>query len=56
MLASGGQLEKMELEAIHGALIQTGHNVTAAAEQLGIHRRTLHRKLAQSKPRKEKKK
>ncbi len=56
MLASGGQLEKMELEAIQGALIQTGQNVTAAAERLGIHRRTLHRKLAESKPRKEKKK
>ena len=56
MLTSGGELEKLELEAIHGALIQTGQNVTAAAERLGIHRRTLHRKLAESKPRKEKKK
>ena len=55
MLASGGKLEKLELEAIQGALIQTGQNVTAAAERLGIHRRTLHRKLAESKPRKEKK-
>jgi DNA-binding NtrC family response regulator len=52
MLTSGGKLEQLELEAIHGALIQTGQNVTAAAEQLGIHRRTLHRKLAESKPRK----
>jgi DNA-binding NtrC family response regulator len=56
MLTSGGKLEKLELEAIHGALIQTGQNVTAAAEQLGIHRRTIHRKLAGSKPRKGKKK
>ena len=55
MLASGGKLEKLELEAIQGALIQTGQNVTAAAERLGIHRRTLHRKLAELKPRKEKK-
>ena len=54
--ASGGILEKLKLEAIQGALAQTGQNVTAAAEQLGIHRRTLHRKLAESKPRKEKKK
>ena len=56
MLAPGGELEKLELEAIQVALNQTGQNVTAAAKQLGIHRRTLHRKLADSKPRKEKKK
>lgn len=56
MLASGGKLEKLELEAIQGALIQTGQNVTAAAEHLGIHRRTLHRKLAELKSRKGKKK
>ena len=56
MPTPGGKLEKLELEAIQGALIQTGQNVTAAAEQLGIHRRTLHRKLAGLKPRKEKKK
>jgi DNA-binding NtrC family response regulator len=52
----GGKLEKLELEAIQGALAQTGQNVTAAAEQLGIHRRTLHRKLAESEFRKGKKK
>jgi ActR/RegA family two-component response regulator len=56
MPASGGILEKLKLEAIQGALAQTGQNVTAAAEQLGIHRRTLHRKLAESRPRKKKKK
>ena len=56
MPTPGGKLEKLELEAIQGALIQTGQNVTAAAEQLGIHRRTLHRKLAGLKPRKEKRK
>jgi DNA-binding NtrC family response regulator len=53
--SSVGKLENLELEAIRGALNRTGQNVTAAAEQLGIHRRTLHRKLAESKPRKEKK-
>jgi DNA-binding NtrC family response regulator len=56
MLVSGGKLEELEHEAIQGALIQTGHNVAAAAKQLGIHRRTLYRKLAESKSRKEKKK
>ena len=55
MPSSVGKLENLELEAIQGALNRTGQNVTAAAEQLGIHRRTLHRKLAESKPRKEKK-
>jgi DNA-binding NtrC family response regulator len=56
MLAPGGELEKLELEAIQVALNQTGQNVTAAAKQLGIHRRTLHRKLAELKSRKGKKK
>ena len=55
MPSSGAKLENLKLEAIQGALNRTGQNVTAAAEQLGIHRRTLHRKLAESKPRKEKK-
>ena len=50
----GGKLKNLELKAILGALTQTGQNVTAAAQQLGIHRRTLHRKLAESKPRKAK--
>jgi len=56
ILPSVGKLEKLELEAIQGAMIQTGQNVTAAAEQLGIHRRTLHRKLADLKSRKGKEK
>ena len=55
MPSSGAKLENLKLEAIQGALNRTGQNVTAAAEQLGIHRRTLHRKLAESKSRKEKK-
>jgi len=50
----GGKLKNLERKAILGALTQTGQNVTAAAQQLGIHRRTLHRKLAESKPRKAK--
>jgi DNA-binding NtrC family response regulator len=55
MPSSGAKLENLKLEAIQGALNRTGQNVTAAAEQLGIHRRTLHRMLAESKLRKEKK-
>ena len=50
----GCKLTNLERKAILGALNQTGQNVTAAAQQLGIHRRTLHRKLAESKPRKAK--
>lgn len=50
----GGKLKNLERKAILGALTQTGQNVTAAAQQLGIHRRTLYRKLAESKPRKAK--
>jgi DNA-binding NtrC family response regulator len=55
MASSGAKLENLKLEAIQGALNRTGQNVTAAAEQLGIHRRTLHRMLAESRLRKEKK-
>lgn len=51
-VSGSDQLENLERKAILGALTQTGQNVTAAAQQLGIHRRTLHRKLAESKPRK----
>jgi transcriptional regulator of acetoin/glycerol metabolism len=36
----------MEKAAIQKALTQTGSNITLAAKQLGISRRTLHRKLA----------
>ena len=45
---SGGKLEDLENQAIHRALIQTNQNITEAAKQLGISRRTLHRKLAGS--------
>ena len=41
-----GSLVEMEKAAIQKALTQTGSNITLAAKQLGISRRTLHRKLA----------
>ena len=41
-----GNLVEMEKAAIQKALTQTGSNITLAANQLGISRRTLHRKLA----------
>ena len=41
-----GNLVEMEKAAIQKALTQTGSNITLAAKQLGISRRTLHRKLA----------
>ena len=43
-----GRLEDMANEAIQNALIRSGRNITEAAKQLGISRRTLHRKLAES--------
>ena len=43
-----GKLEDLEREAIRGALVKANHNITEAAKQLGISRRTLHRKLAES--------
>ena len=43
-----GRLEDMENEAIQNALVKSGRNITKAAKQLGISRRTLHRKLAES--------
>ena len=43
-----GRLEDMENEAIQNALVKSGRNITEAAKQLGISRRTLHRKLAES--------
>lgn len=46
---SGEKLEELEHEAIRRALIQTNQNITEAAKQLGISRRTLHRKLAGSR-------
>lgn len=45
----GETLEDLEREAIRRALEGTGHNITEAARELGISRRTLHRKLAESK-------
>ena len=44
-----GKLEDMEKEVIQNTLKRTGHNITEAARQLGISRRTLHRKLADSR-------
>jgi len=46
---TGEKLEELEHEAIRRALIQTNQNITEAAKQLGISRRTLHRKLAGSR-------
>ena len=43
------QLEVLEKQAIESALRKTGDNITEAAKLLGISRRTLHRKLAETK-------
>ncbi|NDC80076.1 MAG: sigma-54-dependent Fis family transcriptional regulator [Verrucomicrobia bacterium] len=43
------RLEDLEKEAILAALESAGQNITEAARQLGISRRTLHRKLAEFK-------
>jgi DNA-binding NtrC family response regulator len=51
-----GRLEDMENEAIQSALARSGYNITEAAKQLGISRRTLHRKLAESHKRDSRKK
>ncbi|HEX5724457.1 MAG TPA: sigma-54 dependent transcriptional regulator [Longimicrobiaceae bacterium] len=40
-------LEEMERRMIRRALAETGHNLTLAAERLGIHRNTLRRKIAE---------
>ena len=45
----GVRLEDLEREAIYQALEHAGQNITDAAKQLGISRRTLHRKLAEFK-------
>jgi len=47
-MVRSGTLEDLEKEAIRGALVESNHNITEAAKQLGISRRTLHRKLAES--------
>jgi len=44
---AGGTLEALEKQAILQALKAVGGNRTRAAEQLGISRRTLHRKIAE---------
>jgi len=43
------KLEDLERQAIDAALHKTNQNITEAAKLLGISRRTLHRKLADSK-------
>jgi len=43
----GSTLEELEKQAILEALDRMGGNRTKAAEQLGISRRTLHRKIAE---------
>jgi two-component system, NtrC family, response regulator AtoC len=43
----GGTLEELEKQAIARALQASEGNRTRAAEQLGISRRTLHRKIAE---------
>lgn len=45
--SDSGTLEEIEKQAIAGALKASGGNRTRAAEQLGISRRTLHRKIAE---------
>jgi len=47
VVAASGTLEEMEKQAIVQALKGAGGNRTRAAEQLGISRRTLHRKIAE---------
>jgi len=42
------KLEDVERGAIEVALEKSGKNITEAAKALGISRRTLHRKLAES--------
>jgi two-component system response regulator HydG len=40
-------LEEMERRMIRRALVETGNNLTVAADRLGIHRNTLRRKIAE---------
>ena len=47
VVTAGGTLEEMEKQAILQALKTSGGNRTRAAEQLGISRRTLHRKISE---------
>ena len=44
-------LHRLEWEHIHQALHETGGNVSAAARLLGMHRRSLQRKLAKNRGR-----
>ncbi len=46
---SGVKLDALEKNAIETALKESGENITVAAKRLGISRRTLHRRLVDSK-------
>lgn len=52
---SGVKLAALEKNAIQAALKESGQNITIAAKRLGISRRTLHRKLVDSKSLRQKK-
>ena len=52
---SGVKLSTLEKDAIQTALKESGQNITAAAKRLGISRRTLHRRLVDSKSERRKK-
>ena len=43
-------LHRLEWEHIQQALSETGGNVSTAARLLGMHRRSLQRKLAKARP------
>ncbi|HSD60728.1 MAG TPA: helix-turn-helix domain-containing protein, partial [Burkholderiales bacterium] len=43
--------DRMEWEYIQRVLVEHGGNVTATAQALGMHRRTLQRKLGKHPPR-----
>jgi ActR/RegA family two-component response regulator len=46
---SGVELAALERDAIQNALKESDQNITVAAKRLGISRRTLHRRLVDSK-------
>jgi two-component system response regulator HydG len=52
---SGVKLAALEKDAIRNALKESGQNITVAAKRLGISRRTLHRRLVDSKSGRQKK-
>ncbi|MGV2480380.1 UNVERIFIED_CONTAM: helix-turn-helix domain-containing protein, partial [Salmonella enterica subsp. enterica serovar Weltevreden] len=39
-------IKTLEMERIHEVLVETGFNISETARRLGMHRRTLARKLA----------